>query len=145
MANQIASQPLSLPIGLSPDDLDVITELQSVVARLRTPTTLPSATGTTGATPAPTPSQQHNPTQSSSSNSATGEVDLKDFPARTDHLRHKLQRARAAVQTLPDMHRTVAEQEEEIRELEAKMARQEAELQKIRDMGAKFAGNRMQE
>jgi flagellar motility protein MotE (MotC chaperone) len=130
--NNPQSQPLCLPSSLTPDALDTLTELISILSRLRTPTTLPSGTGT-GQTPLPqstTPSQQH----------ATGsELTLKDIPTTTDHLKHKLQRARAQIRTLPDMERTIAQQDEEIKELEERIKRQREVLAGLRERGVKFA------
>ncbi|KAI0127644.1 RNA polymerase II transcription mediator complex subunit 9-domain-containing protein [Xylariales sp. AK1849] len=138
-------QPLALPAGLSPDQLDVLTELSSILARLRTPTTLPSGASAAGATPA-------NPTQASSSFASnpfsTADISLRDFPAATDPLKRKLQDARKAALKLPDMGKTAADQEEEMRELEERIARQRAVLAMLRDTGTKFAArtaDRMEE
>lgn len=48
-------------------------------------------------------------------------------------MKHKLQRARNQVRELPDMDRSVAEQNEEIRELESRIEKQRALLQRLRD------------
>ncbi|OAL39717.1 hypothetical protein AYO20_01114 [Fonsecaea nubica] len=45
-------------------------------------------------------------------------LDLKDLPAQVYPLKQRLAKARAAVTALPDVDRTVAEQEDEIRRLE---------------------------
>ena len=50
-------------------------------------------------------------------------LDLKDLPTETTSIKVRLQKARAVVESLPDMHRTVADQEEEIGELEDRVAR----------------------
>lgn len=136
MTNNL-KRPLGLPENLSPDFAEVSTELFSVLSRLRTPSNLPSTT--TGQTPVPTPSQP--------SGNTSGELSLRDIPAATDPIKHKLQKARAAVKTLPDMHRTVAEQETEMRELEEKIIKQREVISKLRGMGQSFgrASDRMEE
>ncbi|ETS83661.1 hypothetical protein PFICI_05537 [Pestalotiopsis fici W106-1] len=178
MADQEPTTPLALPPGLSPDQLDIMTELSSLLARLRAPVTLPG-TSTTGQTPAaPTPSQQPSGSQSqsqsqplpppppssssaaaaaaaaaatqsqgSSSNStAVGDISLRDFPASTDHLRLKLQEAKAVVLALPDMDKSVAQQEAEIRQLEDRIRRQHEQLAALREKGNAFATtDRMEE
>lgn len=168
---------LALPAGLSPDQLDITTELSSLLSRLRAPVTLPG-TSTTAQTPAtaPTPSQSQSqqpasqsqsqsqplappPTsssaaaagtqqsQGSSNNSgALGDITLRDFPASTDHLRLKLQEAKSVVLALPDMDKSVAQQELEIRQLEDRIRRQREQLAALRERGNAFATtDRMEE
>ncbi|KAH8668419.1 RNA polymerase II transcription mediator complex subunit 9-domain-containing protein [Xylariales sp. PMI_506] len=155
------SQPLTLPEGLSPDALDSLTELSSILSRLRTPTSL-NAPSTTGATPAaaPTPSQHHSQLGGQASQSQSqglsgaaststpaiagggvlgGDISLRDFPAATDALKLKMQSARRAVLALPDMDKTTADQEAEVAELEARIERQRQVLAMLREKGARFA------
>ncbi|EXJ60127.1 hypothetical protein A1O7_04279 [Cladophialophora yegresii CBS 114405] len=78
-----------------------------------------------------TSSTQHLPSQTHSAATVTGSqipasilngaslLELKDLPGQIYPLRQKLARARAAVEELPDVERTVEEQEAEIRKLEA--------------------------
>lgn len=73
------------------------------------------------------------------SSSNPNALSVKELPAATDNLKHKLQKARALVKTLPDVNRTIAQQEEEIKELEERRKRQIAMLAKIRDEGLQFA------
>lgn len=166
-----SGQPLALPEGFSPDHLDLLTELYSLLSHLRTPSTLPGTT-TTGATPAastsahgpgatgnaPTPAAggaggahgggaagAGGPSASgagaSSSNAAAAgdEISLHKFPASTDHLRAKLQEARAAVLAMPDMGRTIAEQQVAAAALETRIARQREVLNSLREAGTRFA------
>ncbi|KAI0177155.1 RNA polymerase II transcription mediator complex subunit 9-domain-containing protein [Pestalotiopsis sp. NC0098] len=149
---------LALPAGLSPDQLDIMTEMSSLLSRLRAPVTLPG-TSTTGQTPAaPTPSQQQQqssssqpgqPSQSSSAAAAAqsqGDISLRDFPASTDHLRLKLQEAKGVVLALPDMDKSVGQQEAEIRRLEDRIRRQREQLAALREKGNRFAStDRMEE
>ncbi|KAM7204620.1 RNA polymerase II transcription mediator complex subunit 9 domain containing protein [Rhypophila sp. PSN 637] len=152
-----------LPEGLSPDAVDILTELTAILTKLRasqnlppvglsTPAlgglaTLPGATpgpglGATshsqpsGATPAPGPGTT--PLPSGTPNAGSG-FTARELTTATDNIKHKLQRARAAVKTLPDVHRTVDQQEAEIRELEERRKKQIAMLARLRDEGLQFA------
>ncbi|KAH9905912.1 RNA polymerase II transcription mediator complex subunit 9-domain-containing protein [Xylariomycetidae sp. FL2044] len=108
-----------------------------------------------GATPAaPTPSQALSHTQSSlslslSSSSPHAEqllsLSLKEIPNATDALKHRFQRARAQIRRLPDLGRDVGEQEREIRELEARLARQRDVLMRLREVGARFGAGAEEE
>jgi predicted RNase H-like nuclease (RuvC/YqgF family) len=60
---------------------------------------------------------------------------IKDIPAATDELKHKLQKARVQVKELPDMQRSVPEQEQEIRELQERIRKQREVLEGLRDVG----------
>jgi predicted RNase H-like nuclease (RuvC/YqgF family) len=64
--------------------------------------------------------------------SGTGPLTIKDIPAATDQLKHKLQRARAQAKELPDIDRSIAEQQQEIQELEARIAEQRDVLESLR-------------
>ncbi|KAI1760127.1 RNA polymerase II transcription mediator complex subunit 9-domain-containing protein [Hypoxylon sp. FL1150] len=156
------TQPLAMPEGLNPDNLDTITELAVLLNRLRTPGVGGSGSGTT---PAPTPSQSQPQSQSQSQShphahppprssqnasqsqtnhgltttSNTGELSLKEIPPAADVLKHRFQKARLLIKGLPDMSRTIPEQEVEIAALEARLGRQRDMLLKIRDMGARLA------
>jgi len=159
--------PLELPESFSPDDLAVVPELREVLKRLQPPqssTTLSGAPGAvvaalaapsvTGTTPLPTTlaggglgggGQSGATSGGGGAASAGGPVALKEFPAATDPIKHKLQRARRLIKELPDMRRTVEEQDEELRELRARMARQLAMLEKIKQMGLDFAKEQQQD
>jgi small-conductance mechanosensitive channel len=124
--------PLALPPTLSPDALDALTEMTIILARLRAAIQTSSSTGLTGTTPATfaaTPSLAASP---------NGALSLKDIPTATDNLKHKLQRARTQVKLLPDMDRTVEEQESEIQELEAKLKKQTEVLDTFRTASVGF-------
>ncbi|RYP21109.1 hypothetical protein DL765_002398 [Monosporascus sp. GIB2] len=98
-------------------------------------------------------SQQHPPQSQSQSQSQSqpgqgqqgqgpgqdNELSLKEVPAAADALKHRFQRARAQIRTLPDMGRGVAEQEAEMAALEARLARQREVLARLRDVGVRFA------
>ncbi|RFU80084.1 mediator complex, subunit med9 [Trichoderma arundinaceum] len=123
MASELPA--LALPSTLSPDDLDSLSELSIVLAKVRAG--LQSSTGlTTGATPGgPSSSGQ--------------QLSFKDVPGATDKLKHKLQHARAQVRTLPDMDRSIEEQRAEIKDLETRIEMQHALLEKLRENGVQFS------
>jgi RNA polymerase II transcription mediator complex subunit 9 len=81
----------------SPQTFDILPEIYALVSRLHLPTS---------ATTDPTTSQ---PIDS---------LSPKDLPAAIVPIKLKIQKARAAVQALPDVGRTVEEQQREIRALE---------------------------
>lgn len=76
-----------------------------------------------------------NPSDKDREGKDKGPITTKDIPAATDSLKHGLQKARALVKELPDMHRTVEEQEEDIRELEAKIKAQRKVLMDLKNVG----------
>jgi hypothetical protein len=140
--------PLPLPDALNPDALDVLSELGHILTRLRTLPTTTSSSTSAQATPTPTAL-----VSASASSKKTGELTLKEIPVATDVLKHRFQRARHIIKTtLPDLDRSIPDQETEIRALEARIARQRDTLLKLREVGARLAvvqgegeGERMEE
>ncbi|CAI4220034.1 unnamed protein product [Parascedosporium putredinis] len=125
---------MALPPTLSPDSLDALTELTTLLSRLRAtiqtssgPSGIPGSTPVAGATP-----------NISAASPTGGSLSLKDVPTATDHLKHKLQKSRVQVRGLPDMDRTIPELEEEIAELENKIQMQREVLQRLKQRGAQF-------
>ncbi|KAG9229633.1 RNA polymerase II transcription mediator complex subunit 9-domain-containing protein [Amylocarpus encephaloides] len=106
-------------------EIDAIPVLHALLSRLQPPSN--PLTGSAGSPPVATPSE---------SVPGTGPLRAKDIPVATDGMKHKLQKARRDVMALPDIHRSIAEQEDEIRELEEKIAKQGEVLQRLRDAGA---------
>ena len=145
-----------LPSGLSPDAVDALTELNAIITRLRnthqqsasqgTTTGGPSTSGLTGTpipTSAATPSNNNKPTTGSTTTGNTPGADpnlltVKDLPAATDNLKHKLQRARVAMRGLADVQRSIGQQEAELRALEGRLARQAARLASTQEDGMRF-------
>ena len=115
---------LNLPDGLSPDSIDTLPILSAILSRLQTP----AATSTSSTSP---------PSASPSQLASGGSLAIKDIPAATDELKHKLQKARAQVKELPDIDKTLAEQEEEMRELEEKIRKQREVLEGLKEVGIK--------
>jgi len=113
---------IPLPEALNPDSIDTIPVLAEVLSRLQNV----SSDATTGATPSATPSQGA---------ISAGVVTTKDLPTATDGLKHKLQKARSQVRELPDIQRSVKDQDEEIARLEEKIQRQKEVLEELRAVG----------
>ncbi|PHH85663.1 hypothetical protein CDD83_103 [Cordyceps sp. RAO-2017] len=125
-AQQQPQQSLALPPTLSPDNLDTLSELSVVLAKVRAG--IQSSTGITIATGATPGGPSTNGQQ----------LSFKDVPGATDGLKHKLQHARAQVRLLPDMARSVDDQQREIDELEARIHQQRLLLARLRDGGVGF-------
>ncbi|KAG5994424.1 hypothetical protein E4U54_003103 [Claviceps lovelessii] len=118
--------PLALPSSLSPDDLDALSELSIVLAKVRAGLQASNGITTgTGATPGGLGTQGQ-------------QLSFKDVPGATDGLKHKLQQARTQVRLLPDMERSIEEQNREIQNLERRIQKQRALLESLRDGGLKF-------
>jgi hypothetical protein len=127
---------MSTPV-LSPDAFSPLPPLSEILTRLRPPP--PSTTlnplGSPAAASQPTPSAA---TPLPTTALSTGPLSLKEIPAATDPIKHRLQRARQQVKALPDIGRTVAEQEREIEELTERIREQKEVLRALREVGIKF-------
>ncbi|CBX98094.1 hypothetical protein IAQ61_010199 [Plenodomus lingam] len=107
-----AAAPRRLP---PPSTFDVLPDLHKLLKRLlETPSQPPGAT--------PSPAQA----QAQASND--GPLDAQHVATAANDLRLKIQKARRAVLSLPDMDRTCEDQEDEIRDLEARIASLKASL-----------------
>ena len=153
--------PLALPPTFSPDDLDPLTELALVLAKVRA--SLQPAAGSQAqqqqqqqrqhqqssqALPPPPPPPPTSSTQQQQQQQQQ-QLSFKDVPGATDGLKHKLQRARAQVAALPDMQLSLAQQRDEMRRLEDTIALQRGLLERLRDGGVRFgkddgAGEKME-
>jgi small-conductance mechanosensitive channel len=109
--------------------------LSALLSRLQNPSSTAHTASASGSPPAASPSQLA---------SGTGPLSIKDIPSATDELKHNLQRARLQIKELPDMDRSVEEQEVEIRELEEKIRRQREVLVGLRDVGLQAKKEREQ-
>lgn len=114
---------LQLPASLSPDGLDALSELSLVLAKVRTGIQSSPADPPAAAAAAAAEGQQ---------------LSFKDVPGATDGLKHKVQHARAQVKALPDMDRSVEDQNKEISELEMRIAKQKSLLERLREAGTQF-------
>lgn len=54
---------------------------------------------------------------------APSPLDVKDLPTAASSIKIRIQKARSVVDGLPDVHRSVEEQEQEIEELEERIAK----------------------
>ncbi|KAK3317840.1 RNA polymerase II transcription mediator complex subunit 9-domain-containing protein [Cercophora scortea] len=127
-----------LPDGLSPDAVDTLTELTSIIIKLRASQQPPSLTNLPNP-PTAASANNHHPNSAPGSSGIGGQLlSVKELPGATDNLKHKLQRARAAVKTLPDVGRTIAQQEAEIAELEARRRKQVEMLRGLKEEGLQF-------
>lgn len=149
------AHPLALPKTFSPDALDTTAELASILARLRPPQQSAAQAGAGGANGAAAVAtgagaaggvEGEAETLGAAMGGAAAEaaaagppISLRDLPTATDGLKHKLQHARAQIKTLPDIHRTVAAQEAEMRQLAARIEAQKAMLARLRVDGSRFA------
>src|SRR5689334_2160022 len=122
MATSPTSQAPSLtnlPEGLTPDFLDTVPVISSILARLQPPQNANLPVSTAGSPPAaPTPVQVKD------LENGPGPLTVNQIPIAADGIKSRLQKARQQVKQLPDMERSVAEQDQEIKELELKIKRQ---------------------
>ncbi|POS86503.1 hypothetical protein EPUL_001141 [Erysiphe pulchra] len=115
-----------LPDGLSPYSIDTIPVLSSLLSRLQT-SPLTTSISTPGITrSAASPSQLL---------VGTGPLTDKDITLATDILRFQLQKARIQIGKFPDMHRSIEEQELEIKELENKILKQKETMLQLQQFG----------
>lgn len=122
----------ALPEGLTADSIDTLPVLSAILSRLQNPS--PNANASTSASPsAASPSQLAN---------GTSTLTIKDIPAATDELKHKLHKAREQVKELPDLQRSMPEQDVEIRELEERIREQRRVLESLRDVGLRLKKER---
>ncbi|KAH8903234.1 hypothetical protein BR93DRAFT_971754 [Coniochaeta sp. PMI_546] len=125
------------PPSLSPDAFSPLPELSTILSRLRPP---PSS-NTLNPLASPAPASQPTPSAATplpTTAASTGPLSLKEVPAATDPIKHRLQRARQQVRALPDIGRTVEEQEREIDELQGRIRQQKEVLKMLREVGIHF-------
>lgn len=97
-----------------PSTFDFLPDLHKLLRRLlETPPHLSAAT--------PTPAQL----------SADGPLDIQHVATAANDVRLKMQKARRAVMALPEIDRTCEDQEDEIEDLEARIARAKAALTEL--------------
>lgn len=104
--------PLQQPTLPSPETFDILPPLQALLSRLLLPS--PGLLAPLGE-----PSHD-SPTET---NDGTGHLDIQELSAAVGAIRIRIQKARAAVKGLPDIERSMGEQEGEIRELEERVVR----------------------
>jgi hypothetical protein len=113
------TSPPQIPPFPSPQTFDILPEIYAVVSRLQLPTST---------TTDPTTSQ---PIDS---------LSPKDLPAAIVPIKLQIQKARAAVQALPDVGRTVEEQQREIKALEKRNASLRKRVQELAGLARQARG-----
>ncbi|KIW00397.1 uncharacterized protein PV09_08106 [Verruconis gallopava] len=132
-ANQVIvpTTKLSTPTLPPPDTFDFLPPLYGLLRRLQQPSGIEAPVGAqdgnSAALPEGSPSQQLERTVSGGS----GKLELSHLDAAASAIRLKIQKARQLVANMPDIERTVEEQEEELAELESRVTRQRAMLAKL--------------
>ncbi|RKF64828.1 putative microtubule-associated protein [Erysiphe neolycopersici] len=115
-----------LPEGLSPNSIDTIPVLSSLLSRFQI-SPLTTSISTPGiARSAASPSQLL---------AGTGPLTDKDITLATDVLRFQLEKARIQIGKFPDMHRSIDEQELEIKELENRILKQKETMLQLQKFG----------
>lgn len=115
-----------LPEGLSPNSIDTISALSSLLSRFQA-SPLTTSISTPGITrTAASPSQLL---------AGSGPLTDKDITLATDILRFQLQKARIQIGKFPDMYRSIEEQELEIKELENKILKQKETILQLQKFG----------
>lgn len=116
---------LSKPTTLPPaSTFDILPPLHALLSRLL----LPSPSQSTATTFSPTP-----PVTSSPAATSSGPLSPKDLATASSTVKIKIQKARAVIKGLPDIERSIEEQEEEIQELEEEVRRVGGVLIKMRE------------
>ncbi|KAL1892923.1 hypothetical protein Cpir12675_004332 [Ceratocystis pirilliformis] len=132
---QLQQHPMALPETLSPDFLDTVSDLAVTLERLQSILN-----------PHADPSLPNNPPgQDSVDPDAPKPILAKDLPTVTDPLKHKLKKARTQVVLLPDMNRTIEDQQEEIADLEKRIRKQQQILEKFKAGGADIVSESQQQ
>jgi hypothetical protein len=125
------------PVDINPSSLDTLPILAATFARIQA-TNSTSLAGGSSPYPTSAPSNVIPAVESTTFKETFSSEPLttKQIPAATDGLKHRLQRTRAQVAQLPDMERTVEEQEEEMRELEQRIRQQRGVLERLKALGS---------
>lgn len=108
-----ASQP-TVPALPPPSTFDILPDLHRVLSRLISTSVQPPGA-------APTPGQP----------SVDGPLDIQQVTTAATEVKLKLQKARKAVMAMPDIDRSVEDQQDEIDFLEARIAKLKAALQDL--------------
>jgi hypothetical protein len=143
-APPMTAEPGQLP---SPHIFDIVPPLHALLSRLLVPSPHggAAASGTQTATASQTSPSNNNNAMGSSSGydlamtHSNEYLEVQHLDAATDAIRIRIQKARAAVKALPDIDRTVEEQDEEIKELQTRVKRMREMLVNLKSSVAKGA------
>ncbi|KAF2196287.1 hypothetical protein GQ43DRAFT_485074 [Delitschia confertaspora ATCC 74209] len=108
-ATPAVGSPNAVPSMPSPAIFDILPDLHKLLSRLQ--------------------ASAQPPEQASAQASADGSLEIHQLATAATELKLKIQRAKRAVLALPDIDRTCEEQQEEINELEDRIARLKGALQ----------------
>jgi hypothetical protein len=122
---------LSAPPLPPPDTFDFLPPLYSLLRRLQQPSGLDPQPGTQDASHTGLPGGSPQQLERVSSSGGGGKLDISNLETAASAVRLKIVKARHIVENMPDVDRTVEEQEDEIRELEVRVKRQRAMLKKL--------------
>lgn len=129
--------PLSLPSSTltapplpPPDTFDFLPPLYALLRRLQQPSGIEAPSGPPDGSGAALPEGSPQQLERVASG-GSGKLELHDLGSAASAIRLKIQKARQVVADMPDVERTVEDQEEEIAELETRVERQKAMLRKL--------------
>lgn len=105
-------QPV-LPAIPPPQDFDILPDLHKLLTRLTAPPALPAST----------PGQ--------AAKDKDGPLEIQQLPAEANAIKRKIQRAREKVMVLPDIDRSVEDQQEEMEHLERNIAELKTALRNL--------------
>ena len=129
-ATTAPAHKLTAPPLPPPDTFDFLPPLYGLLRRLQQPSGLEAPTGAQDASgtnlPEGSPQQLERVTSGASS-----KLEISNLDTAASAVRLKIQKAKQVVANMPDVERTVEEQEEEIAELEVRVERQRAMLKKL--------------
>lgn len=147
-ATTTTTTPQAVPFP-PPQTLDIIPPLHGLLLRLLSPSnnaTGPGAAGDATGAGGPSDAQSQQQQQQTATGSGNGQhpavgsasmaaeiaalssnapppLDIKDLPTEASSIKIRIQKAQAVVEGLPDVQRSVAEQDQEIDELEDRIAK----------------------
>ncbi|KAF2868867.1 RNA polymerase II transcription mediator complex subunit 9-domain-containing protein [Massariosphaeria phaeospora] len=116
-AGDAAPAPPGMPTAApAPATFDILPDLHKLLSRL-----ISTSPQHPAPTPAPTPGQPV----------GDGPLEMQHLATAATDVKLKIQKARRAVMALPDIGRTLEDQQEEIEDLQARIARLKASLREL--------------
>ncbi len=128
--------------ALPPSTFDIIPPLHTLLTRLLLPTPTNASQTTqpqSGITPAALSPAPDNSPSVQSQITSTSYLSPKDLSIAASAIKIKIQKARVAVAGLPDVERTIEEQESEIREFDGEVERLRGVLKELGESGRRAA------
>ncbi|KAM5435143.1 hypothetical protein MferCBS31731_006440 [Microsporum ferrugineum] len=134
--DETTSDPKVAPTFPPPQTFDILPPLHALLARLLSNPSTSFATGQPGESGL---SQSTEQTPGGGIASLDG-LDPKSLLTGASAVKIRIQKARNAVEELPDIDRTIAEQEEEIQQLERRIAKLKGVMDEFRVRSEKLVG-----